>query len=124
MYPEVEGSFDARPTSCITIQCHKPDFHNINLHTAVETSHLIQRQTKQSDMYFHILLRVTDSLSAAMVLKGSSNDPEEDYEQGRVDGKNTAHNMLLTNASRSYCVCLCNSSKPRELLAKEVKRHK
>jgi len=71
MYPEAEGSFDARPTSCMNIQCHKPDFHNINHHTAVETSHLIQRQTKKSDMYLHIPLRVTDPLSAAIVLKES-----------------------------------------------------
>ena len=91
MYPKVEGSFEAMPTFCMTIQSHNPDFHNINLHTAVETSHLIQRQTKQSDIYLHIPLRITDSLSAAMVLKESSNDPEEDDEQGTVDGKNTAH---------------------------------
>lgn len=78
MYPEDEGSSEARPTSCMTIQCHKPEDHDINLHIVVETSHLIQRQAKKSDMYLHILLSSTDSLSAAMVLRQSSNDPEED----------------------------------------------
>jgi len=105
MHPEVEGSFDARPTSCMNIQCHEPDFQNINLHTAVETSHLTQRQTKQSDMYLHNSLRVTDSLSAAMVLKESSNDPEEDDEQGRVDGKNTAH-TYFSQMPADHIVCV------------------